>query len=270
MSDQPDPIPKPHPSRFRIASSRLTDASNSEAPSAAHQLLINNTQARHNGAETILVRIGSIANLVSLLPTTVAEGTEDDEIFRVITTIQGPDGVASTFNRHFDILFKEDVQCRLNDRLHLIRIPEARVIGLWQGVASLIYAGLENTFEDDYILLGGLKLAELEPFKEYRDNYAPQSSSRPAVSIVPTKPKPQLSESRPKNRAPRLSRLSSQQEMSSLTSKLDIDFQMTASPLSVETTDLLGWRHLNRNPFLNLYKLVWLSPSSVFSSGDAI
>ncbi|KAF8149199.1 hypothetical protein K438DRAFT_2027412 [Mycena galopus ATCC 62051] len=139
MSDQLDPIPKPHPSRFRIASSRLTDASNSEAPSAAHQLLIKNTQARRNGAETILVRIDSIANLASLLPTMVAEGTEDNEIFRVITTIQGPGGVASTFNRCFGILFKEDAQCRVNNRLHLISIPGARVIGLCQGVASWMF-----------------------------------------------------------------------------------------------------------------------------------
>ncbi|KAF8135857.1 hypothetical protein K438DRAFT_2031188 [Mycena galopus ATCC 62051] len=104
-----------------------------EAPSAAHQLLIKNTQAHRNGAETILARIDSIANLVSLLPTVVAEGTEDDKIFCVITTIQGPGGVASTFNRCFEILFKEDAQCRVNGCLHLIRILEARVIGLWQG-----------------------------------------------------------------------------------------------------------------------------------------
>ncbi|KAF8124173.1 hypothetical protein K438DRAFT_1791845 [Mycena galopus ATCC 62051] len=49
MSDQPDPIPKPHLTRFRLATSRLTDASNNEAPSAANQLLIKNTQARRNG-----------------------------------------------------------------------------------------------------------------------------------------------------------------------------------------------------------------------------
>ncbi|KAF8144881.1 hypothetical protein K438DRAFT_1945279 [Mycena galopus ATCC 62051] len=85
MSDQPDPIPKPHPSRFRIASSRLTDASNSEAPSAAHQLLIKNAQARRNGgrqmtcharrnthaisqAETILASLrDKILNGISLL-----------------------------------------------------------------------------------------------------------------------------------------------------------------------------------------------------------
>ncbi|KAF8206044.1 hypothetical protein K438DRAFT_1931802, partial [Mycena galopus ATCC 62051] len=63
----------------------------------------------------------------------VAEGTEENEIFRIITTIQGPGGVASTFNQCFEILFKEDAQCRVNGRLHLINIPEARIIGLWQG-----------------------------------------------------------------------------------------------------------------------------------------
>ncbi|KAF8184024.1 hypothetical protein K438DRAFT_1974607 [Mycena galopus ATCC 62051] len=116
-----------------------SDGTGVEAPSAAHQLLIKNTQACRNGAETILAPIDSIANLASLLPTMVAEGTEDDEIFHVITTIQGPGGVASTFNRCFKILFKEDAQCRVNGRLHLISIPEARVIGLWQGVASLMF-----------------------------------------------------------------------------------------------------------------------------------
>jgi hypothetical protein len=64
--------------------------------------------------------------LPTYLPTSIAEGTETDKIYHVITNIQGPNGDAwSTFNRRFDILFKEDAQCRDADgRLHLIRRGE--------------------------------------------------------------------------------------------------------------------------------------------------
>ncbi|KAJ7909792.1 hypothetical protein B0H13DRAFT_2330047 [Mycena leptocephala] len=70
--------------------------------------------------------IQSIEDLAAVLPTSIAEGTETDKIYHVITNIQGPDGDAwSTFNRRFDILFKEDAQCRDADgRLHLIRRGE--------------------------------------------------------------------------------------------------------------------------------------------------
>lgn len=46
--DQPDTSHQAHPSRSRNASSRLLDGSNGEAPSAAHQILLEQTQARRN------------------------------------------------------------------------------------------------------------------------------------------------------------------------------------------------------------------------------
>jgi hypothetical protein len=77
-------------------------------------------------AGVIAKLIQSIEDLAAVLPTSIAEGTETDKIYHVITNIQGPDGDAwSTFNRRFDILFKEDAQCRDADgRLHLIRRGE--------------------------------------------------------------------------------------------------------------------------------------------------
>ncbi|KAK7001674.1 hypothetical protein R3P38DRAFT_3368049 [Favolaschia claudopus] len=115
------------PTRTRVAPKRLVDGSNSEAPSAAHQGIVDQTQARLNAAATIAHLIKSIEDLDSVLPDSVAAGTEDDEIYRVITTVQGldPDSIDSTFTRRFDILFKEDAQCRNADgRLHLIRRGE--------------------------------------------------------------------------------------------------------------------------------------------------
>ncbi|KAF7375808.1 Dimer-Tnp-hAT domain-containing protein [Mycena sanguinolenta] len=115
------------PTRARTAPKHLVDGSNSEAPNAAHQAIVDATQARLNAAAAIAKLIQNIEDLDALLPTTVAEGTEDDEIHRVLTTIQGldPDSPSSTFTRRFDILFKEDAQCRDADgRLHLIRRGE--------------------------------------------------------------------------------------------------------------------------------------------------
>ncbi|KAJ7801361.1 hypothetical protein B0H14DRAFT_3489686 [Mycena olivaceomarginata] len=124
---QPDSAPKP--ARSRLASSRLRDTSNGEAPSAAHQALMDETQARLNTGKSpgvIAKIIQSIEDLAAVLPTSIAEGTETDKIYHVITNIQGPDGDAwSTFNRRFDILFKEDAQYRDADgRLHMIRRGE--------------------------------------------------------------------------------------------------------------------------------------------------
>jgi hypothetical protein len=79
-------------------------------------------------ASAIATLIRAIEDLDAALPTTIAEGTDEDEIHRVLTTIHGPDdgsrAASSTFNRRFDILFKEDAQCRVNGRLHLIRRGE--------------------------------------------------------------------------------------------------------------------------------------------------
>ncbi|KAJ6527285.1 hypothetical protein B0H10DRAFT_1974312 [Mycena sp. CBHHK59/15] len=119
MSPQPvNGKPAPKAPRKRNAPKHLLDGSNSEAPSAAHQAIVDATQARLNAEHR-----GSRC----LLPTTVAEGTDEDEIHRVLTTVHGldEDSPASTFTRRFDILFKEDAQCRdTNGRLHLIRRGE--------------------------------------------------------------------------------------------------------------------------------------------------
>ncbi|KAK7007145.1 hypothetical protein R3P38DRAFT_2793021 [Favolaschia claudopus] len=113
--------------RNRVAPKKLLDGLNSEAPSAAHQAIVDQTQARLDAATAIARLIKNIEDLDPLLPDSVAEGTEDDRIYHVITTIQGldPESVSSTFTRRFDILFKEDAQCRdENGRLHLIRRGE--------------------------------------------------------------------------------------------------------------------------------------------------
>ncbi|KAJ7687588.1 hypothetical protein B0H17DRAFT_1136137 [Mycena rosella] len=114
----------PLPPRARIASSRLLDIGNTEAPNIAHQKSIQASQARLKLVGDIAKLIQDIEDLSFLLPTSVVEGTEEDEIYRVLTSVHGHDegSVASTFNRRFDILFKEDAQCRDKDgRLHLIR-----------------------------------------------------------------------------------------------------------------------------------------------------
>ncbi|KAJ6616144.1 hypothetical protein B0H10DRAFT_1949354 [Mycena sp. CBHHK59/15] len=113
--------------RQRVAPKRLVDGSNSEAPSTAHQAIVGRTQARLNAAGAVSRLIKNIEHLDAVLPTTVAEGTDQDEIHRVLTTIHGLDenSADSTFTRRLDILFKEDTQCRdANGRLHLIRRGE--------------------------------------------------------------------------------------------------------------------------------------------------
>lgn len=144
MSSKPAPaLPT---SRSRTASTRLRDDNNSEAPSAVHQVLLEQTQTRLKAGEKLFFKystrlidpiciplanviaklIKSIENLSHFLPDAISEGTEDDEIHRVLTTVHGhdPDSVMSTFNRRFDILFKEDASCRKDGRLHLIRRGE--------------------------------------------------------------------------------------------------------------------------------------------------
>ncbi|KAJ7604916.1 hypothetical protein FB45DRAFT_1042923 [Roridomyces roridus] len=55
-----------------------------------------------------------IGELCGSLPNTVPVGGKEDKIYHVLTKVQGldADSVGSTFNRRFDILFKEDRQCR--------------------------------------------------------------------------------------------------------------------------------------------------------------
>ncbi|KAJ7827771.1 hypothetical protein B0H14DRAFT_3466835 [Mycena olivaceomarginata] len=63
---------------------------------------------------TIANLIKDIEVLDAVLPTTVAKGTDEDEIHRILTSVHSldEDSPTSTFTRRFDILFKEDAQCR--------------------------------------------------------------------------------------------------------------------------------------------------------------
>jgi hypothetical protein len=66
-------------------------------------------------AGTIAILIKAIKYLAVVLPSTVAEGTDEDEIHRDLTSIHSHNEEAmvnSTFNRRLDCLFKEDAQCR--------------------------------------------------------------------------------------------------------------------------------------------------------------
>ncbi|KAJ7872784.1 hypothetical protein B0H14DRAFT_2569994 [Mycena olivaceomarginata] len=65
--------------RKRVAPKHLLDGSNSEAPNAAHQSIVNETQARLTTA---------IEDLDAALPTTIAEGTDEDKIHRVLTELR--------------------------------------------------------------------------------------------------------------------------------------------------------------------------------------
>ncbi|KAJ6625138.1 hypothetical protein B0H10DRAFT_2212148 [Mycena sp. CBHHK59/15] len=68
-------------------------------------------------AGTIAKLIDKISKLSESLPTTIPEGTEDDKIHYILMNIHSHDAgsVASTFNHRFNILFKEDAQCRDED-----------------------------------------------------------------------------------------------------------------------------------------------------------
>ncbi|KAJ7803906.1 hypothetical protein B0H14DRAFT_3429474 [Mycena olivaceomarginata] len=115
MSSQPaNGKPAPKAPRKRNALKHLLDGSNTEAPSTAHQAIVDATHARLNAAGTIANLIKDIEVLDAVLPTTVAEGTDEYEIHRGLTTVHGldEDSPASTFTRRFDIIFKEDAQCR--------------------------------------------------------------------------------------------------------------------------------------------------------------
>ncbi|KAJ7459621.1 hypothetical protein B0H11DRAFT_1924246 [Mycena galericulata] len=103
----------PKPRRNRVASSRVTDGANGEAPSAAHQNVL--------ATKPILDLIKRMDRLSAQLPDTVAEASDTDDVHRVITTLSGIDGsVAGTFNHRFDVLFGQE--CRDSDgRLKNIR-----------------------------------------------------------------------------------------------------------------------------------------------------
>ncbi|KAJ6549657.1 hypothetical protein B0H10DRAFT_2242752 [Mycena sp. CBHHK59/15] len=81
------------------------------------------TQARLGVVAAITELVKNIEDLDAVLPSSIAKGTDSYEIYCVLTTIHGMDegSADSTFNHRFDILFKEDTQCRdANGRLHLI------------------------------------------------------------------------------------------------------------------------------------------------------
>ncbi|KAJ7495719.1 hypothetical protein B0H11DRAFT_2227239 [Mycena galericulata] len=68
----------PKPRRNRVASSRVTDGANGEAPSATHQNVLATKP---------------ILDLIAQLPDTVAEASDTDDVHRVIiTTLSGIDG----------------------------------------------------------------------------------------------------------------------------------------------------------------------------------
>ncbi|KAJ7353068.1 hypothetical protein DFH08DRAFT_804652 [Mycena albidolilacea] len=78
------------PARNRQASSRVADGANGEAPGAVHQSVL--------AAKPILDLIKKIGKLSALLPETVPEAPADDDIHRIITRVEHPDGtVAATF-----------------------------------------------------------------------------------------------------------------------------------------------------------------------------
>ncbi|KAJ6545276.1 hypothetical protein B0H19DRAFT_1266736 [Mycena capillaripes] len=151
--------------RQRRAPQHLLNGSNSEAPNAAHQAIVEEHK------RVLMLVTGVIANLVkkiedlsAVLPANVAEGTEDDEIHRVLTTVHGPDegGAWSTFNRRFDILFKEDRQCRdKHGRLHLIRRGELGMLMVARYLRDMKWSAVNMNLEAATIKLERL-IAELE------------------------------------------------------------------------------------------------------------
>ncbi|KAF7328269.1 Dimer-Tnp-hAT domain-containing protein [Mycena venus] len=99
----PPPETKPKVRRNRNPSSKLVDDNNGEALSAVHQQVLV--------AKPVLDMIKKIARLSTLLPETVPEAADTDDIHRIITTVHGiEETVAGTLNRCFDLLFAED--CR--------------------------------------------------------------------------------------------------------------------------------------------------------------
>ncbi|KAJ7799925.1 hypothetical protein B0H14DRAFT_2616638 [Mycena olivaceomarginata] len=142
------------PPSKRNAPKHLLDGSNSEAPSAAHQAIVDATEARRNAAGAIANLIKNIEDLDSVLPTTVVEGTDEDEIHRVLTTVHGPDEAspASTFTRRFDILFKEDAQCcDTNGCLHLIRRGELGMLMVVRYLREIKWSAPDLNLEDTVI-----------------------------------------------------------------------------------------------------------------------
>ncbi|KAJ7828573.1 hypothetical protein B0H14DRAFT_2594582 [Mycena olivaceomarginata] len=82
----------------------------------------------------------------------MAKGTNEDEIHCVLTTIHSPkDGsraASSTFNRRFNILFKEDAQCHMNKYGTLSRAwagPKTRGFAIGSNPSAGIASALSTT-----------------------------------------------------------------------------------------------------------------------------
>ncbi|KAJ7355210.1 hypothetical protein DFH08DRAFT_803259 [Mycena albidolilacea] len=95
--------PTPKAPRWALASamrpspSTFLDGSNlSEALSTAHQAIVDAIPACLNAAGTIANLIKNIEDLDAVLPTTIAEGTNKDEIHRVLTTVHSLDEESKT------------------------------------------------------------------------------------------------------------------------------------------------------------------------------
>ncbi|KAJ7687324.1 hypothetical protein B0H14DRAFT_3672966 [Mycena olivaceomarginata] len=133
-------------------------------PSSAHQAIVDATQARRNAAGTIANLIKNIEDLDAVLPTTVAEGTDEIEIHRVLTTVHGLDEAspASTFTRRFGILFKEDAQCRdTNGCVHLIWRGELAMLMVVRYLHEIKYSAPDINLEGAVIKLQRV-VAEME------------------------------------------------------------------------------------------------------------
>ncbi|KAJ6527789.1 hypothetical protein B0H19DRAFT_540851 [Mycena capillaripes] len=212
------------PIRARVAPNKLVDGSNSEAPSAVHQAVVEETQARLTAVNAIMGYIQNIDDLSYVLPASIAEGTEDDEIHRVITFVHGHDAgdAASTFNRRFDILFKEDSQCRVDGRLHLIRRGEYGMRMVVQYLRSIKWtaanmnldgAGVklvrivkELEFLSDMSALEAQKAAKAAGKSKQPDNVAkkPKKTAK-AAAVPPLDPEDRDPDYNPKKRNASLS-----------------------------------------------------------------
>ncbi|KAJ7271308.1 hypothetical protein B0H12DRAFT_1228963 [Mycena haematopus] len=201
-------VPSGKPARARKAPKHLVDGSNSEAPNAAHQAIFDKTHVSmrvrsfshrltrlpdpcHSSAGAIAKLIQNIEDLDAALPAAVAEGTEDDEIHRVLTTVQGldPDAPSSTFTRRFDILFKEDAQCRDADgRLHLIRRGKLGMLLVVRYLREVKWSAVDMNLEGAVLKLERI-VKEMEILCGL-DRSAAKAARKSTSTSAPSAPKP--------------------------------------------------------------------------------
>jgi hypothetical protein len=72
-----------------------------------------------SGPADILALVKSFEALSDSLPSTVGTATRDDKIYTTLVRVNEGD-TYMTFNRIFDILFKEDNDCRVDGRLRYL------------------------------------------------------------------------------------------------------------------------------------------------------